>query len=153
MLTDTEESIRLLKSINFVDSALFGLSIDIFKITLLVTVIQTAGLQEFGFDDEGACADDLAFDFSRIGFLNLNVRKGEFGPPYLATGELAALDFASFRSFDIRRAGLSGRTDRDGEYRDSVPIHELVVETGYGSIEFSFCDVRVRRFKPEQLDL
>jgi hypothetical protein len=153
MPTCTAESIRLFKSINWEDSALFGLAVDIFKVTLLMTVIQTGGLQEFGFDPEGIGGDDLAFDFSRIQFLSLNINKGEFGPPYLEDGDLSAINFGqSFRKFEIREAGASGMTDRYDVYREMVPIHEVTLDFGCGSMKFAFCDLKVRKFVPEDLD-
>ena len=154
MVTDTAESIRLFKSINFEDSELFGLSIDIFKVTLLIWVIQTGGLQEFGFDQDGIYGDHLAFEFTRIQSLNLKICKGEFGPPYLEDGDLSAITLGqSFRKFEIREAGASGSTDRYDVYREPVAIHEVTLDFAGGSINFGFCDLKVRKFIPENLDI
>ena len=153
MLNDTAKSIRLLKSINYDDSALFGLNLDIFKISLFMSVVQTRGLPEFGFDQSGVFADNLVFDFRLVSFVNLRVNKGEFGPAYLPDGELAAINFGpSVRSFSIKQSGASGMTDRIDNYRDMVPIYEVTLDFACGSIEFSFSNLRVRQFIPERID-
>lgn len=153
MLTDTPSSIRLLESINYVDSALFGLSVDIFKVSLFISVIQTAGLREFGFDQNGLYGDDLVFEFRRIQHLKLQISKGEFGPPYLEDGELSAIDLGpSFRTFGIRKVGTTHVTDRYSVYRDMVDIHEVTLDFGTGTVDFAFCDLRVKQFSPEELD-
>lgn len=153
MPKETAESIKLLEAINYLDSGLFGLCIDIFKIRLLVSVVQTGGLEDFGFDPEGFLGDWLCFDFSGIKSLNLDLKRGEFGPPYLEDGQLAALDLSDFGSFAMKKIGKSGSTSKLGCYRELVDIYEVDLVLHYGSIKFSFCDLTVSKFIPENLDV
>ena len=153
MRRETAESVKLLESINYADSGLFGLSIDVFKIRLLISVVQTGGLQEFGFDPEGVFGDWLCFEFSGIKSLNLDLKRGEFGPPYLEDGQLSASDLSDFRSFTMKRIGKSGDTSKLGTYRELVDIHEVDIVLNYGSIKFSFCDLTVSDFTPENFDV
>ena len=143
--------IDVLKAINFVDSALFGIEIDIFKIRLLVSVCESPDLMEFGFSDPFG---DFCLDFRRIGLLELNIRKGEFGPPYLEDGDLSAICLADFNyePVQIEKNGATGMTDRYGEYREARDRYEVRFTLTGGSLKFWFVDLDVSLFDPLDFD-
>jgi hypothetical protein len=71
MLFEMANNLKLLNSINFADSALDGFSIDLFKVTILVCVVQTGGLHEFGLDPDNLGGANLAFHFRGVRSLSL----------------------------------------------------------------------------------
>jgi len=150
MARSTAENIEILKSINFEDSNLFGFAIDIFKVRLLITCIESP-LERFGFSTN--C--DLCFDFRHINSLILSIHKGELGPPYLEDGELSAISFADFdiRELDLRLVGRGAPPSYSLEERE--PLDEYEVHFPFrsnGSITFRFSDLRVDLFDSESLD-
>lgn len=128
--------LEVLDSINYIDSALFGLGIDIFKIRLLIAAVLSSGLRKFGFEDDHAY---LCFDFRLPESLNLNIKKGVFCPPYLEDGELAAcnlLDF-DFERIETKKVGSTGQTERINEYGERHDIHEMrMTFSGGGMLQF-----------------
>ena len=44
-IDDTAEAIRILKSINFIDSDLFGLTVDLFKVRILINTEVSAEIK------------------------------------------------------------------------------------------------------------
>lgn len=150
MARSTAESIEILRSVNFEDSSLFGLHIDIFKVRLLIYCISSP-LEDYGF--ETCC--NLSFDFRHVSSFIFSMHKGIFGPPYLEDGDLSAIDIATFdiRGLDLRKVGRatppSYRMDRAepvDEYEVSFPFHIN------GSLRFRFFGLSVDTFDPESLD-
>ena len=148
---DTANSLKLLNSINFADSALDGFSIDLFKVTILVCVVQTGGLHEFGLDPDSLGGANLAFHFRGVRSLSLmfdNIRLPE--PPYLDDGALAAVNLGDFHDrFSLTEAGQYGLTARG----DPVPVYELTVGINKGQLKFQFTALDVEQYTPEDLDM
>jgi hypothetical protein len=150
MARSTAENIEILKSINFEDSNLFGLAIDIFKVRLLITCVESQ-LEPFGF---GANCD-LCFDFRHINSLILSIHKGLLGPPYLEDGELSAISFADFEisTLDLRWVGRGVPPSYNPKERTPLDEYEINLPfASNGSITFRFSDLRVDTFDAESLD-
>jgi hypothetical protein len=142
----------VLSSINYSDSALFGLSIDIFKVRLLITAIQSSQLERFGFEEDHAY---LCCDFRKIENLKLDIRKPVFAPPYLEDGDLAAVDLADFdfECVDLRKVGATGLTDRYGGHGEMRDIHEIrLTFIGGGALQFQFASLEISVFDPIDFD-
>jgi hypothetical protein len=146
------DPVELLRSINYVDSALFGISIDIFKLRLFVTAQQSLGLARLGFD-EGAAF--LCMEFRSISNLKMDIDKSVFGPPYLDDGNLSALDLLNFDfdDLDLRKVGATGLTDRSGEYREMRDVYEVRFTFRNAALRFRFADLEITTFEPETLDI
>jgi hypothetical protein len=71
-------ALELLRSINYIDSALFGLSIDIFKLRLFLSARQSSGLAKLGFEEGGA---DLCLEFRIVENLEVHLSKSTYAPP------------------------------------------------------------------------
>ncbi|HEX8514281.1 MAG TPA: hypothetical protein VF688_14380 [Allosphingosinicella sp.] len=142
---------ELLDSINYIDSALFGLSIDLFKIRLFCTFRQSLGLLKLGFEEGGA---DLCLEFRLIENLKLNMNKSVFGPPYLEDGDLAAGDLFDFdfEVLNLKKVGSTGLTDRLGEYTELRDIHEVHFSFRNASMQFQFVTLEISTFDPLDLD-
>lgn len=151
MVRKTEDCIEILKSINFEDSTLFGFSIDIFKIRMLISWIDPGVLEEFGFRQ----CSDLCFDFRHVDSLILSIHKGIFGPPYLEDGELSAIDLAAFgfAELDLQIVGRGPPLSYSAD--GGQPVNQYQVNFPFrsnGSIQFRFSELRVGTFIPESLD-
>lgn len=144
------DSLELLKSLNYIDSALFGLSIDIFKIRLFVTAQQSAGLLKLGFEDGYA---DLCLEFRIVRNLTINLNKAVFAPPYLDDGDLSAVNLLKFdfARLELNKIGLTGDTARSGQY-ESRDIHEISFVFTTGTLQFQFADLEISIFDPLDLD-
>lgn len=143
--------LELLKSINYIDSALFGLSIDIFKIRLFVTAQQSSGILNLGFEEGYA---DLCLEFRIIRNLTINMNKAVFAPPYLDDGDLSAvnlLDF-DFERLELKKVGSTGDTDQSGQYNELRDIHELRLTFRNATMQFQFVDLEISTFEPLDLD-
>lgn len=150
MIGDTAEAIRILKSINFIDSELFGLTVDKFKVRLLVRTEVAPEIKSCGFDPG---FDLVGFDFRLVENIKFSFHMANLGPAYLEDGELAAGGIAAFRfePLDLRRAGSTCRTDRINHYRDTVDIYEIDLLLNYGFIKFQFSDLSIATYVPEDL--
>jgi hypothetical protein len=150
MLIDTSDNLKLLNSINFADSALDGFSIDLFKVTILVCVVQTEGLHEFGLDPDNCGGANFAFHFRGVRSLSLmldNIRLPE--APYLDDGALAAVNLGDFHErFSLTEVGQYGLTARG----DPVPVYEITVGINEGQLKFQFTALDVEQYRPEDLD-
>lgn len=147
MVRTTAESVEILKSINYVDSALFGLHIDIFKVRLLVNCFWSPGLARLGLSQNA----DLYFDFRHVHSFLFSVHKGVLGPPYLDDGDLSAITLADFDigELDVRHVGKftpCGEDMQVDEYEVFFPFRRN------GSLKFRFGDLRVGTFDPEKVD-
>lgn len=145
------DPIKLLRSINYIDSALFGLSIDLFKIRLFCTFRQSLGLLQLGFEEGGA---DVCLEFRLVENLKLEINKSVFAPPYLDDGDLSAanlLDF-DFGPLDLKKVGSTGRTARPGEYGERRDIHEVRFTFRYAMLQFQFIELEISTFEPLDLD-
>jgi hypothetical protein len=142
--------LELLNSINYIDSALFGLSIDIFKIRLFMTAQQSAGLLKLGFEDGYA---DLCLEFRIIRNLTINLNKGMFAPPYLDDGDLSAVNLLhfDFSRLELKKIGYTGDTNRSGEYKRR-DLHEIRFVFTTGTLQFQFADLEISTFEPSDLD-
>jgi hypothetical protein len=143
--------LEVLDSINYIDSALFGFSIDIFKIRLFLTVRQSSELMKFGFEQDYAY---LCFEFRVIRNLRVNMDKAMFAPPYLDDGDLSAVDLFDFdfEILDIKKAGQTGHTDRLGEYKELHDIYEIKLTFRDAMLQFQFVNLEIREFDPLDLD-
>src|SRR5687767_8154177 len=96
--------LEVLDSINYIDSALFGLSIDLFKIRLFVSARESSKLIKFGFNEGYA---DLCLEFRIVENLKLDINKSVFTPPYLEDGDLSAADLLDFdfELLDLKKVG------------------------------------------------
>ena len=151
MALNTVECIELLESINYEDSSLLGLNVDIFKVSLLISAELSPNVSRFGF---GPYAD-LRFDFRHINAFLFSIHKGVFGPPWLEDGDLSAISFANFNFglLDLRKVGwtrplsdMLGEGELIDEYEVSIPFRMN------GSVQFRFADLKVETFVPEDLD-
>lgn len=145
------DPLKLLGSINYIDSALFGLSIDIFKIRLFVTAQQSAGLSRLGFEDGYA---DLCLEFRIIRNLMININKTAFAPPYLDDGDLSAVNLLKFdfARLELKKVGSTGDSDRSGQYNRSRDVHEVSLAFTNGTLKFQFADLQISTFDPLDLD-
>lgn len=150
-IDDTASAVRILKSINFIDSDLFGLTVDLFKVRLLINTEVSPEIKSSGFDPG---FDLLGFDFRLVENLKFSFHMAYLGPAYLEDGDLSAGGIAAFNfePLDMRRAGSTCRTDRINVYRDMVDVYEVDMLLNYGSIKFQFADLSVATYKPEDLD-
>ena len=137
----------VLRSINYIDSALFGIHIDIFKVRLLISVCQSEALEDLGFEDGNG---DLCADFHQIRNLDFRISKSTFCPPFLEDGELAATDILDFNfdSIEIRKVGSTGQTDRLGEYGEMRDIHVVRFTSVQAALQFQFVAVTLSVFEP-----
>lgn len=137
----------VLRSINYIDSALFGVHLDIFKVRLLISVRQSDALKHLGFADGGG---NLCADFRQIRNLDFRICKSTFPPPFLEDGELAATDILDFNfdSIEIEKVGSTGETDRLGEYREMRDIHEVRFTSIEATLLFQFVTVTLSIFDP-----
>lgn len=151
LIKDTNQSVKLLESINFIDSSLFGFSVDIFKIQLLIDAELSSSLKDIGLNEN---FEELQFDFRLIRNLQLKLDKPIFGPPYDADGELMTLSLGNFtfESLNIIKEGITGTTQRDGVYSDGKPIYAVDIEFYYGRIKFQFSELEISLFDPRPLD-
>lgn len=150
MARSTAEGIEILKSINFEDSSLFGVSVDIFKVRILITCVESP-LECFGYGTH----TDLCFDFRHINQLVFSLHKGLFGPPYLADGDLSAISMADFdiRELELRKVGRGMPLSYSPEEQERVDeYHVNFPFRSNGAIAFRFSDLRVDTFDPESLD-
>lgn len=140
-------SLHVLRSVNYIDSSVLGMHIDIFKIRLLISVRQSYSLRDFGFED--GCGY-LSVNFRQIRNLELIFKKFSFSPPYLEDGELAAADLMNFdfESLAIERVGSTGETDRFGEYGDLQDVFEVCFIFREGTLKFQFVNIDVSFFDP-----
>ena len=147
----TAEAIRILKSINFIDSDLFGLTVDLFKVRLLINTEVSPEIKRSGFDPG---FDLVGFDFRLVENIKFDFHMAYLGPAYLEDGELSAGGIASFsfEPLDLRKVGSTCRTDRINVYRDMVDVYEVDMLLNYGSIKFRFSDLSVATYVPEDLD-
>lgn len=145
------DPLELLKSLNYIDSALFGLSIDIFKIRLFVTAQQSMGLLKLGFEDGYA---DLCLEFRIIRNLSLNMNKGVYAPPYLDDGDLSAVNLLDFdlERIELKKVGSTGDTERSGQYSELRDIHEVHFAFTSGTLQFQFVNLEISTFEPLDLD-
>ena len=151
MALNTVESIELLESINYEDSSLLGLSVDIFKVRLLINAELSPNVERFGF---GPYAD-LCFDFRHINSLLFSIHKGVFGPPYLDDGDLSAISFANFGFglLDLRKVGKTHPLAYMLEDRELIDEYEVNIPFRMnGSVSFRFAELKVGTFVPESLD-
>lgn len=137
----------VLRSINYIDSALFGVHIDIFKVRLLISVRQSEAMKRLGFEDGNG---NLCADFRQMRNLDFRVRKSTFCPPFLEDGELAATDILDFNfdSIAIKKVGSTGETDRLGEYLEMRDIHEIRFTSVEAKLQFQFVTVTLSIFEP-----
>lgn len=147
---ETERALRVLQAINFLDSELFGFSVDIFKVRILIS----AGLSEIGEFGYDPTFESLCFDFRRVEDLRIDYRKGWIAPPYLEDGELAAIDLDNFQfqSIELKKSGTTCDTERQnvsGPFRDR---YDVAFAFRGGVIAFKFADLRVSTFGAEALD-
>lgn len=149
-LRDTN-ALELLDSINYIDSALFGLSIDIFKIRLFCTFRDSLGLLNLGFENGGA---HLCLEFRLIENLKIDMSKSIFAPPYLEDGDLAAADLFDFDfgTLDLKKVGSTGLTNRLGEYTKPRDIHEVRFTFRNATVQFQFISLEISTFEPLELD-
>ena len=147
----TERAIRALRSINAIDSALFGFCIDIFKVRIFISAGLSSGLESLGFDGNH---EDLCFDFRQVSELNVDFGTGELGPPYLEDGSLAAMDLADLvgEAIPLSEEGATRRTNRINRYREMRTVYQVVFPTRRGEIRFKFVDADVNKFAPDELD-
>lgn len=147
----TSRAIRALRSINAIDSALFGFCIDIFKVRIFISTGLSSGLDGLGFNGDH---DELCFDFRQVSELNIDFAKGELGPPYLEDGSLAAIDLADLKGGEIplSEAGSTSRTNKLNHYGEMRSIYEVTFHTRLGEIGFKFADAHVSRFAAHELD-
>jgi hypothetical protein len=144
-------ALEVLNSINYIDSTLFGFSIDIFKIRLFISAQESSRLIEFGFDEGYA---HLCLEFRLVENLKIDINKSVFTPPYLEDGDLAAahlLDF-DFELLDLKKVGSTGQTDRMGEYGEMRDIHEVRFTFRHAAMQFQFIDLEISTFEPLDLD-
>lgn len=150
MLFDTANNLKLLNSINFADSAVDGFSIDLFKVTILVCVVQTGGLHKFGLDPDNLGGANLAFHFRGVRSLSLmfdNIHLPE--APYLDDGKLAAVNLSDFHErFCLTEVGQYGLTAQG----EPVPVYKLKVGINEGELKFQFTALDVEQYTPEDLD-
>lgn len=147
----TQRAIRALRSINAIDSALFGFCIDIFKVRIFISAGLSPGLESLGFNGDH---DDLRFDFRQVSELNVDFKRGQLGPPYLEDGSLAVVDLADLDSeaIPLSEAGATGQTNRLNHYREMRSIYQVAFSTHHGEIRFKFVDADLHRFVPSELD-
>jgi hypothetical protein len=62
------DAIRVLKSINFIDSSLFSVTADIFGVCLNITAMLSSKLSQFGYSENST---DLRFEFTAVRNLNM----------------------------------------------------------------------------------
>ena len=144
-------SLEVLDSINYIDSALFGLSIDLFKIRLFINARESSRLIQFGFNEGYA---HLCLEFRLIKNLKIDMNKSVFTPPYLEDGELAAahlFDF-DFEMLDLKKVGFTGETDRINEYKELRAMHEIRMTFRNASLQFQFVTLEISTFEPVDLD-
>lgn len=147
----TADSLKLLNSINYVDSSLFGLSVDPFKIRLFCTFRQSVGLLELGFEEGGA---HLCLEFRLTENLKIDLNKSNFTPPYLEDGDLAAVDLLDFDStgLDLKKIGFASHTDRLGGYQERREHYEVRFTFVNATLQFLFVDLEISVFEPSDLD-
>lgn len=150
MTRSTAESIEILKAVNFIDSGLFGLSVDIFKVRLLICCRWSPGLARLGFSQNA----DLCFEFRLADSFLFSVHKGLFGPPYLEDGDLSAINLADFDigELDLRHVGrtIPPSYDEKAEWVDQYEVHFPFLSNG--SLQFRFSTLSVDTFDPESVD-
>lgn len=146
------DSLEVLHSINYIDSALFGLSIDLFKIRLFVSARESSRLVKFGFDDGYA---DLCLEFRIVKDLELNMNKSIFTPPYVEDGDLSAADLLDFdfEILDLKKVGSTGQTDRMGEFRELRDLQQIKFTFGNAMLQFQFVELEISTFEPLSLDI
>lgn len=151
IIGDTATAIKILRGINFIDSELFGLTVDLFKVRLLVNTEVSPAIKALGLDPG---YDLVGFDFRLVENLKFDFHMAYLGPAYLEDGDLSAGGIAafSFDPLDIRKAGSTCRTDRMNVYRDMVEVYEVDMLLNYGSISFRFSDLSVATYPPEDFD-
>jgi len=150
IINDTAKCVNIIRSINYLDSSLFGLGIDIFKVRIMVSSTLSSELIRFGFDER---FENICCDFSQIRNLELEIKKSVFGPPYLEDGQLAAIDLAdfNFKTPKIRKTGSTSTTDRLDCYGTNRDIYEIQFTFDYGMIRFEFVELEISVFDPENL--
>jgi hypothetical protein len=153
-ISDTTEAIRILRSVNFIDSGLFGLTVDVFKLRLLLSTHPTPQMERFGYNP---AIHVLGFDFRSVENLKFDFHLAGLGPAYLEDGDLAAIDIAQFRfePLELRKAGATHQTDKLGVLRDRgdmVDVYEVSMPLNYGLIEFQFSNLRVATHIAQDLD-
>lgn len=147
---ETERALRVIQAINFLDSDLFGFSVDIFKVRILISAGLSA-IEEFGYDPT---FESLCFDFRRVEDLKIDYRKGWIAPPYLEDGELGAidLDHFQFESIEVRKSGKTIDSQRQNVSGPSRDRYDIAFACRGGAIAFKFADLRVSAFDAEALD-
>lgn len=145
------DPIEVLSSINYIDSALFGLSIDLFKIRLFIDAQESSRLMSYGFDEGYA---HLCFEFRLIENLKVDLNRSLFAPPYLEDGDLSAADLFDFdfEILDIKKVGKTGRANRYDEYSEFRDIYEVRFTFRNGLLQFQFVNLEVFTFDPLDLD-
>lgn len=144
------DPLDVLRAVNDIDSALFGLSIDIFKVRLLIMADLSYELTSLGFDADHA---NICFDFRQVENLVFSASKANLGPAYLEDGDLALMDLFSFDSIEIKKAGETGITDRLNVYGERREVHEVRISFRLGGIiQFEFADLEYTTFDPLDLD-
>ncbi len=147
---ETERALRVLQVINFLESDLFGFSVDIFKVRILISAGSSA-IGEFGYDPT---FESLCFDFGRVEDLKIDYRKGWIAPPYLEDGELAAIDLDHFQceSIEVKKSGKTIDSERQNVSGPSRDRYDIAFACRGGMIAFRFADLRVSTFEAEALD-
>lgn len=152
MPNDISNEINILNTVNYMDSALFGFTIDIFKIQLFISLPESPELEEFGISKDS----DLCYEFLLVEDVEINFVGNRLGPPYLDNGELSAINIADFffEELDIKKAGVTTYTDvidKVGEIRDRYEVQFTL--SGKGKIAFKFADIKISAFDdPLKLD-
>ena len=152
MSNDISNEINILNTVNYMDSALFGFSIDIFKIQLLISLPESPELEEFGISKDS----DLCCEFLLVEDVEINFFENRLGPPYIENGELSAMNIADFffEELDIKKAGVTTDTDigdEIGEIRDRYEVQFTL--SNKGKIAFKFADIKISIFDdPLKLD-
>lgn len=147
MSLQEKNPIDVLRSINYLDSSAFGIEINVFGITLLISARNSPNLMDFGFSEPHG---DIRAEFRQVRDLSINISKSNFCPPYLGNGELAAVDLLDFASHEIKigRVGATGETDRLGEYRELRDIYEVQFVFPEAELNFKFVNLNLSTFDP-----
>lgn len=152
--TDQSKCLTLLREINFVDSELIGLEVDIYKLRLLIDVRLSSHLKAFGLNPVG---ENLCFDFRLLGGNGYCIemkRLVPHGPTHTCDGELLlnTLGRIDLADLEVVNRGMTTLTDRDGVEGAPRPIFEICLPYCHGKVTFQFTEMRVCTFREEDLD-
>lgn len=146
MKTKIQDYREIFDSINFVDSSLFSLCLNIFNFRMVLDVLPLNDAIE---ERLGGKFELVSFEFRRISNFSLSFDRGVFPKPFLSDGSVAASEIANFdfERIKLNPVGKTIHTDRTDTYCDPMDIYEIDFYFDCGKLSFRFVELFISGYE------